>query len=175
MLKKNNTIEENYAFIDAQNLHFSISHDLRKNGKTLYKGWKMNLQKFRIYLKEHHKVSKAYLFMGYIPENKKMYENFKKFGFDIVFKEVVSGKNGKPKGNVDAELVLQSSAIDFKKYNKAILVSGDGDFACLVKYLKNENKFKAILAPNRFNCSRLLKKEAKGQITFLEFLKNKLE
>jgi len=40
-------------------------------------------------------------------------------------------KNGKVKGNCDAELILQAM-IDIDKYEKAVLVSSDGDFACLI-------------------------------------------
>ena len=43
-------------------------------------------------------------------------------------------REGKPKGNVDAELVLQAM-IDYQDYERAVIVTSDGDFACLVRYL----------------------------------------
>jgi len=33
--------------------------------------------------------------------------------------------------------------------DKAVMVTGDGDFHCLIKYLKSQNKFKKLLIPNR--------------------------
>lgn len=42
--------------------------------------------------------------------------------------------DGKRKGNVDAELVLQAM-IEYPNYERAIIVTGDGDFGCLVRYL----------------------------------------
>lgn len=77
------------------------------------------------------------------------------------------------KGNVDAELVLHSM-IESKNYEKAIIVSGDGDFHCLIKYLEEKNKLFRILAPNEFSYSSLLRKFNR-KIAFISRLKSKLE
>jgi uncharacterized LabA/DUF88 family protein len=61
------------------------------------------------------------------------------------------------KGNVDAELVLYCSAILFNEYDKAIIVSGDGDFYCLEEFLENKHKLLHILVPN-YQYSKLLKR-----------------
>jgi len=52
---------------------------------------------------------------------------------------LVQHKNGKIRGNVDAELVLHAM-IEIQNYEKAVIVSGDGDFHCLinVKDLRGE-------------------------------------
>jgi hypothetical protein len=60
------------------------------------------------------------------------------------------------KGNVDAELVLQAM-IDYQNYTKAVIVTGDGDFYCLVKYLYEQGKLLRLLAPNRYKYSTLLR------------------
>jgi len=65
----------------------------------------------------------------------------------------------KIKGNVDAELVLHAM-IEWNNYLKAVIVSGDGDFYCLIEYLDNENKLLRIIAPNS-KYSSLLRKYAK--------------
>jgi uncharacterized LabA/DUF88 family protein len=52
------------------------------------------------------------------------------------------------KGNIDAELVLWAMK-DFKSYDKALVVSGDGDFYCLVEYLDEQGKLLKLLAPTR--------------------------
>jgi uncharacterized LabA/DUF88 family protein len=46
---------------------------------------------------------------------------------------------GKVKGNVDAELVLHAM-IEYPNYDKALIVTGDGDFFCLVEYLIKQDK-----------------------------------
>ena len=53
-----------------------------------------------------------------------------------MFKDTIELKDGNRKGNVDAELVLSAAAIEFINYDKAVIVSGDGDFACLVDFCK---------------------------------------
>jgi uncharacterized LabA/DUF88 family protein len=59
------------------------------------------------------------------------------------------------KGNVDAELVLYAAAIEYPNYDKAIIVSGDGDFACLLEFLENRGKLLHVLTPN-YRYSKLL-------------------
>jgi len=78
------------------------------------------------------------------------------------------------KGNCDAELVLQTM-IDYDKYQKAIIVSGDGDFACLVRHLKKQKKLEKVLVPNIRKYSALLKKAAAGEyLDYMNNLKTKL-
>lgn len=111
---------------------------------------------FHRYLAEKLRVSKAFLFLGYVKKNEGMYEKFRKYGYDIIFKPTVRGQGGKPKGNIDAELVLYSSAILFTEFDKGIFVSGDGDFHCLYKFMLEKNKLESILIPNRYTQSKLL-------------------
>lgn len=57
------------------------------------------------------------------------------------------------KGNVDAELVLHSAAIEYDNYDKAILVTSDGDFTCLIKHFKENNKLGKIITPTQYYSS----------------------
>jgi len=163
-----------YAFIDSQNLNLGVSKDINKKGKLVYKDWKLDMVKFHRYLSEKFRVQKAILFIGYLENYRDMYKSFKQYGYDIVFKPTVRNEFGKAKGNVDAEIVLYSSAIMYKDYDIAIVVSGDGDFYCLYKFLKTNNKLKNILIPNKFSQSTLLK-EFEGYKEFLYRDKKLLE
>lgn len=145
-----------YAFIDSQNLNLGTSKDIYKNKKLIYKGWKLDFKKFRKYLKDKFRVSKAFLFIGYIPQNNNLYKKLKNFGYELVFKPTTKDNQGKAKGNIDAELVLHSSTIEFNNYDKAVIVSGDGDFYCLYEYLEKKNKLYKIIIPNKNNESSLL-------------------
>lgn len=49
------------------------------------------------------------------------------------------------RGNVDTELVLYSAAIEYDNYDKAIVTTSDGDFACLFKFLTERGKLGAWL------------------------------
>lgn len=155
---------KNYAFIDSQNVNLGIK-DLK---------WKLDWTKFRVYLKEKYGVETAYMFIGYMEENQDLYLSLQKSGYILIFKEILKNKNGIVKGNCDAELVLQAM-IDYKKYDKAIIVSGDGDFACLVRHLKKQGKLEKILVPNMKKYSALLKKAAAGEyLDCMNNLKGKL-
>lgn len=80
----------------------------------------------------------------------------------------------KIKGNVDADLVLQTIT-EINKYNKAVIVSNDGDFYSLVRYLYENKKLETVLSPAKNFCSNLLKHTAREKIQFIDDLKNKLE
>lgn len=152
----------NYAFIDSQNVNLGI-HEL---------GWKLDFKKFRVYLREKYCVRKAYLFLGYIPKYEKLYESLRNFGYVLIFKEVFVGENP-IKGNGDAELVLQA-IIDYDKYDKALIATGDGDFTCLIKYLCAQNKLECLLIPNQYRCSGFLRRAARGKLWSLNDLEYKL-
>jgi len=153
----------NFAFIDSNNLNLGI--------KEL--GWRLDFKKFRRYLTEKYGITQAYLFIGYLPENQELYRSLQEFGYVLIFKPVMKDNNGKPKGNIDAELVLQAM-IDWDKYDKAVIVSSDGDFYCLVNYLYERNKLAKVVSPNYKKCSSLLKKAAKERVDFLDYQKDKL-
>lgn len=153
----------NAAFIDYQNLYMSL----------VDQGWKLDQRRFRVYLEEKYGVASAYLFIGYMPENQALYKGLQKAGFILIFKEVLKHKNGTIKGNVDAELVL-NAMIEYPNYNQAVIVTGDGDFACLVDYLRHQGKLRMLLVPNRAKYSALLKKAAAQQLDSIDNLKVKL-
>ncbi|OGC81891.1 MAG: hypothetical protein A2V81_04320 [Candidatus Abawacabacteria bacterium RBG_16_42_10] len=157
-------VHKNYAFIDSQNVNLGI-RDL---------GWKLDWRKFRVYLREKYEVQIAYMFIGYLEKNQDLYLSLQKSGYILVFKEILRNKDGMVKGNCDAELVLQTM-IDYDKYQKAIIVSGDGDFACLVRHLKKQKKLEKVLVPNIRKYSALLKKAAAGEyLDYMNNLKTKL-
>jgi uncharacterized LabA/DUF88 family protein len=153
----------NFAFIDAQNLHKGI--------KSL--GWKLDWVKFRIYLKDKYKVGTAYVFIGYIPSHQTLYADLQKAGYILVFKPVIYDGTGNPKGNCDADLVLHT-LLEKNNYEKAVIVTSDGDFYSLIKYLYDNGKLEMVLSPYVKTCSRLLKKEAKEKINYMANLWGKI-
>lgn len=163
-----------YAFIDSQNLNLSVLNDIKdkKTKKIIYQGWKLDFKRFFVYLQQKYQVNKIFLFIGRKPEYEALYQSLKSWGYHLVFKPTLDHA-GKTKGNVDAELVLHSM-IEYKNYDKAIIVSGDGDFYCLIEYLEGKNKLFRILIPNEFSYSSLLRKFNR-KVAFVSRLKSKLE
>jgi uncharacterized LabA/DUF88 family protein len=158
MSEKNDLPPRVYAFIDSQNLNIT----------TQKFGWKMDWRKFRQWLADEHGVTKAFMFIGYIPENEALYEQMHEAGYAVVLKPTfdltrphpdlipegetkpdnMPEENKKPvKGNIDAELVLWAMK-EMSNYEQAIIVSGDGDFYCLVEYLEEKGRLKCLLAPS---------------------------
>ncbi len=156
--------ENNYAFIDGQNLNLGI--------KEL--GWNMSWRKFRTHLTEKYGVTKAYYFVGRVNGEEKLYDTLKSAGFELVFKETYKKASGEIKGNVDAEMVLKTTK-EAPNFEKAVLVTSDGDFVCLVDDLKNDNKLRAVISPCSDKCSHLLKKAVGDFIATLEDSRDKLE
>jgi uncharacterized LabA/DUF88 family protein len=141
--------EINYAFIDTQNLNLGIKSQ----------GWELDWGKFRLFLRNKYGVKKAFLFVGYIEKNSSLYRDLERVGYTLIFKKVLKIYKNKKityKGNIDAELVLHTM-IEIKNFDKAVIVSGDGDFYCLVEYLESLKKLCKVLTPNS-RYSSLLRK-----------------
>jgi len=76
--------------------------------------------------------------------------------------------------NLYLSVTNQGWELDYKKYDKAIIISGDGDFCCLIKYLVDHDKLIKLLIPNKKRYSSLLRKFNK-YISFISDQKKKLE
>jgi uncharacterized LabA/DUF88 family protein len=152
----------NYAFIDSQNLNLGVKKDLidRRTGKLEYKGWRLNFGRFKVYLKDKYNVSEAFLFIGMVDGNEWLYDELKSFGYRLIFKPTTKVLNDKgfweTKGNVDAELVLHT-LLEIENYKKAVIVSGDSDYRCLIDYLIQNDKLECLLVPNIFRTPDLFK------------------
>ncbi|MEI6346058.1 MAG: NYN domain-containing protein [bacterium] len=117
-------------------------------------------------MRQKYNPAQVYLFIGLVPDRVKFYEFLQECGFILVFKQTVS-VGGVVKGNCDAELVLKTVS-DFytKAFDKCLLVTGDGDFGCLVEFLASNSALGGVIAPDRKKCSILLKNK-NVEITFL--------
>ena len=139
-----------YAFIDSQNLNLGVRAQ----------GWKLDFKEFKVYLTDKLGVSKCYLFIGMVPGNEKLYRILQEYGYTLIFKptlEIRDGSEAVVKGNVDAELVLHPM-IQFKNYDKAVIITGDGYFHCLLEYLENQGKLGSLIIPNPHKYSSLLRR-----------------
>jgi len=153
----------NYAFIDSQNVNLAVRDQ----------GWILDFGRFRKYLSDKYGVVKAFLFIGYVPTKQNLYTALQEQGYILIFKPTLILKDGRIKGNVDAELVLHSM-IEYQNYQKAVIVSGDGDFHCLIKYLKNRGKLEKLIIPNQNKYSSLLREFLPNDVLFMNNLKDKL-
>ena len=143
--------QNNYAFIDGNNLYLGAKSQ----------NIELDYGKLRKYLRSKLKVRKAFLFIGYDAHNTPLYNMLQSYGYILIFKPTIpytdemTGERTM-KGNVDAVLVLYSSAIEFKNYDKAVIISSDGDFACLMRFLMDADKLTKIITPTQ-KYSKLLR------------------
>ena len=146
------------------NLHMTYAHLT----------WLVDYHKFRIYLTDRYFVSRAYYFVGNRLTNASLYLSLEQDGYTIITKPISYLPGGKFKGNCDAELVLQAM-IDKTSYDGAVIVTSDGDFACLVTHLLSCGKLFRVIAPCFAGCSHLLKEASGAKIDFLDNAKAKIE
>ncbi|MBI2057619.1 MAG: NYN domain-containing protein [Candidatus Yanofskybacteria bacterium] len=155
--------ENNFAYIDGANLHKGVA-DL---------GWELDYKRLRLWLSSKYKIKRAYLFLGLIPKYKDLYTRLQEVGFTLVFKETIYDGEGKAKGNCDADLVLRTVCDTYENvFDKAVIISSDGDYASLVKFLQGRNKILAIVSPSN-HCSVLLKRTS-ARILYLDWVKFKV-
>ena len=138
----------NVAYIDGANLH---------NGSKQL-GWRFDYARFRVWLRDKYHVEQAYLFLGLMPKYKDMYTRLQEQGYTLVFKDVTYDTEGKAKGNCDADVVVRAMQDAYEnKFDSCVLVSSDGDYAPLVKFLLSRNKIEIVMSPYETKkCSVLL-------------------
>ena len=136
-------------------------------------GWTLHFRKFRQYLRGKYGITKAFLFVGYVYENQALYTALQKDGYILVFKPTLKLPSGKVKGNVDAELVLHAM-IEYENYDKALIVTGDGDLYCLVDYLRKKDRLLKLMVPDKESFSSLFRR-LMPHIIFMNNLRKRLE
>ena len=133
--------QANYAFIDSQNLNLGVKSQ----------GWRLDYSRFRVFLRDKYHVEKAFACIGYVEGNQPLYTDLQKAGYILIFKPTLEYRDRKGKlkrkGNVDAEVVLHTM-IEWDNYAQAVIISGDGDFHCLIEYLVAMGKLAKIIVPN---------------------------
>lgn len=133
--------------------------------------WTIDMRKLRKYLFEKYHVIKAYLFMGAFEiKYQDRYVAFQDCGFITVFREHGANLKGKKKGNVDVDVVFEMMRDNFTsaQMEKAILVSGDGDYFRTVDYLLGMDKLEKVLLPSHVNASSLYKQLSNKYYAYLD-------
>lgn len=142
-----NQILINNIYIDGNNL-FRAAQEL---------GFEIDYRKLYVWLRQKFHIDKSYIFIGFVESNRKFYEYLKGSGFNLIFKETVC-INGNIKGNCDSEIILKVTN-DFytRNFDRCIILTGDGDFGCLIDFLHNSSVLSCVIAPNIYKCSFLIK------------------
>ena len=143
----------NIAFVDGQNLHLGTTQASFP--------WKIDLYKFREYLRKKYQVTKAFYFLGVVDEARNdLYTSIQDAGFILIFRQHTSFMVGKKKGNVDSDIIFSIMKSLYKNEisDQILLIAGDGDYKMLVDFLIEESRLKKILFPDQARASSLYKK-----------------
>lgn len=153
----------NRAFIDGQNLYLGTTSGDHP--------WKVDLYKFRNYLRYKYHVGKAYYFLGCIDENNQdLYDSIQDAGFIIIFRAHNAKQVSHKKGNVDTDIVfnMMKNFHECLDSSKFFLISGDGDYFKTVKYLCDNNRLGKVLFPARDKASFLYHKLDNSYYDYLD-------
>lgn len=135
-----------YAFIDASNIIYGARSE----------GWLIDQKKLFQYLKSKFSVIKAFFYYGKDSKSKKkedFLDKLEQFGYTLRVKEIK--RYGKRiKANCDVDLTMDM-LIRIKEYQRAIVLSGDGDFTPLLEYLKSEGKEIIVISAPRITAREI--------------------
>jgi len=157
-----------YVFIDAENVFYAQ--------RTL--GWKISYQKLMDYFKkECGHQTKCFIYKGVDEFNagqRKFLDMLEMNGYILrtkAIKRIKDKKSGKEawKGNLDMELAFEMDDTK-EKYDTAVLLSGDSDFALPIDRIKKAGR-RIIVMSTRGHISKELLERAK----FVDLRKIKAE
>lgn len=154
-----------YAFIDASNIIYGARAE----------GWLIDQGKLFKFLKNRFNSSIIFFYYGKDsnnPKKIKFLSLLKKFGFTLRVKEIKRyGK--KSKANCDVDLTMDM-LIYSKSYKRAIVLTGDGDFTPLFKYLISQKK-EIIIISSPKRTAKELKSLISGKFINFDSLRYLLE
>lgn len=134
---KRRKITKTYAFIDASNIIYGARAER----------WFIDQQKLFKYLKNKFSVSKAFFYYGKDSRNvkqQKFLKRLEEFGYVLRVKEI-KRYGTKSKANCDVDLTMDV-LLKIKEYQRAIMLTGDGDFLPLIQYIVKRKKEVVIIA-----------------------------
>jgi uncharacterized LabA/DUF88 family protein len=159
-------MNNNVAYIDGSNLHNAVRNY----------AWEFDYARFRVWLKHKYHVGNAYIFLGMISKHTELYNYLQQCGYILIFKDVIYDTHGKAKGNCDADIVVHAMQGAYENdFDKMILVSSDGDYSPLIKFMISKNKMHTVLSPYETKKCSVLIKRTGVKIAYVDEQKNVLE
>lgn len=153
----------NQAFIDGQNLLLGTT--------TSKNPWRVDLYRFREYLRKKYNVAKAYYFIGCINDkHQELYSMIQDAGFILVFRAHYPDALSNKKGNVDTDIVftMMKNFHECSDIDKFFLVSGDGDYYKTIEYLHTQGKLGKVLFPAHGKASSLYRQLNNSYYDYLD-------
>lgn len=160
-----------YAFVDASNIIYGV---------LKHEGWKVDLEKLLSYLRYRYNVSKAFYYGGKDPNDEaqsRYYIALSKIGYTLRLKRTMRYHEGGGKltfkANCDVDLTFDVMRL-FSEYSDVVILSGDGDFTLLVRYLIRKKRNVWVIA-NSNRASMRLKRTVAGNFVDIRKLRGIFE
>lgn len=136
------------VFVDVQNMYHSA--------KNLY-GARVNFKELlRIAVSGRELVrAVAYVVKSDTKEEKAFFEALEKTGFELKSKDLQIFPGGMKKGDWDVGLAIDAIGMS-KQLDVVVIVSGDGDFEPLVKYLEFNGLVTEVVGFRRSTSSKIV-------------------
>jgi uncharacterized LabA/DUF88 family protein len=165
------TKKTTYAFVDASNI---IYRDTDENP------WKIDLQKLIKYLRERFEVGRVFYYGGIDNRNEtqvKLYKKLEDWGYELRLNPVKKFVNIRgefyTKADVDSRMTFEMMKY-LSEYDRAVVLTGDGDFEWVLEYLLG-NKEKIWLLASPGKTAKELKKLVGRDFANLDNLRGQLE
>ncbi|MFA6908730.1 MAG: NYN domain-containing protein [Patescibacteria group bacterium] len=126
------------VFVDVQNMYYSA--------KNLY-GSKVNFENILKKAVSGRKLIRAlaYVIRANNPEEQRFFEALTVQGFEVKMKDLQIFASGLRKGDWDVGIAMDTIRLS-AKLDVIVLVSGDGDYAPLIEYLRNHGHYIEVIA-----------------------------
>lgn len=156
-MRKRKKAQKVYAFVDASNIIYGAKAE----------GWFIDQKKLSAYLKVKFKAKKAFFYYGKDSKDikkEKFLKKLKQFGFILRVKEIKRfGKRTKANCDVDMTMDL---LLKIDEYDKAVVLTGDGDFAPLFYHLQSKGKEVVIISSPKRTAREIKKFAGANHIDF---------
>src|SRR3989338_1558994 len=160
-----------YAFVDAANIMYR-PNDLHS--------WKIDVLKLLMYLRERFGVSRVFYYGGVDYLNAvqvRMYEKMRNWGYELCINPVKRFVNEAGerylKADVDSRMTFDMMHL-LSEYDRAIVITGDGDFYWVLQYLLHQKEKVWLLSRNK-KTAKELKKLFGGNFANFDNLRSVLE
>ena len=135
----------------------------------------LDMKRFYVWLSDKYKPDNIFIFTGFLEKYKTDYLKNQEIGYSYIFKEAIYNNDEKKiKANCDVDITIQA-VLDVIKNDLlfSVLITSDGDFASLVKFMQSHNVEIRVVSPSDpHRCSYLLKRIV--PVTYLYQIKNKI-
>lgn len=130
-------------------------------------GFDLDMTKLIRRLKDVFRGASILYFTGDFKSKQGEFHVLTKEGVEMVYKEIYN-ESRKAKANCDVEISHRmTSDVLLHRPQRIVLLSGDGDFACLCDFTHSQNIDIKVMAFDPASCSRMIKRRQFTRVSFL--------